>query len=597
MLENSGGVSIFRCKSQPNLPNGIDVQPSDDGETCVVSGVPRSPEPRNTYTIKAQNQRGRNVGVGIVELELGVELGVAQLEVIGVKARILRSRWSQAASAHHYNLYVSRDQSPYSLLATVNAADELRYDHVVHLPDYLYASYMLETCYDKPGRDCATPSTVEVTRDMLKDAIGLILPAYGHVSAVNQFGSNLALSADGRFLFVGDAADDTRDISMLGILTPANFPPPVTEQSDENSGAIYLYQHDGAGDWNLQYMFKSGSRGVSANAAGTSFSTRVLYMNQYHISYYDKLETGWAHMGYVLHDESSQWSGFGYLHQMSRDGLLLIAGAVRSSSEVQDGEYYGPSLFFYTRADVGENFNLQQRVDVLDGQQIELVTHSAISISDDNKRIVVGYPNLDSYTSGINGVPAETGKSNSGGAFVLFYDQYTQEWYIHTTLSANVLCNNAHFGFSVSISADGTTVAVGAPDQRADSGGINPSEEECGGITTNAGTGYLYAFDEGQGAWQTEVVLKTPNQGPYFNRAFGTSMALIADGSTVIVGARSEVSQVYGISDTFPESPILDYYIGAVFVFKKNGPKNWNYSRLLQVSHLSSCDLVFSCLQ
>ncbi|HET9625957.1 MAG TPA: DUF4215 domain-containing protein [Kofleriaceae bacterium] len=113
-------------------------------------------------------------------------------------------------------------------------------------------------------------------------------------------------------------------------------------------------------------------------------------------------------------------------------------------------------------------------------------------------------------------------------------------------------------GSSVAISADGSTLVVGAPQEASDAVGVN------GDQTSNAakGAGAVYVFVRTGTAWTQQAYLKASNTGA--NDQFGFSVAVSADGSTVAVGATEEDS-----GD--PADPANNAAIdaGAVYVFAR----------------------------
>ncbi|MEZ9699548.1 FG-GAP repeat protein, partial [Vibrio sp. 10N.286.45.F3] len=82
------------------------------------------------------------------------------------------------------------------------------------------------------------------------------------------------------------------------------------------------------------------------------------------------------------------------------------------------------------------------------------------------------------------------------------------------------------FGYSVALSSDGNTLAVGAP--REDSNG------------TGANSGAVYLFRYRASTWTQEAYIKASNTDS--DDYFGTSVALSSDGNTLAVGADSEDS-------------------------------------------------------
>ena len=96
-------------------------------------------------------------------------------------------------------------------------------------------------------------------------------------------------------------------------------------------------------------------------------------------------------------------------------------------------------------------------------------------------------------------------------------------WSELTKLTASDKGADDHFGYSVSISSDGSTLAVGA------------HYEDPNGISA---AGSVYIFQNTNGTW-TEVQKLTASDKEAYDR-FGTSVSISEDGSTLAVGARYE---------------------------------------------------------
>ncbi len=97
---------------------------------------------------------------------------------------------------------------------------------------------------------------------------------------------------------------------------------------------------------------------------------------------------------------------------------------------------------------------------------------------------------------------------------------------------------------SVALSADGSTLAVGAIGESGDSRGVDGDEtqdHDAGGQYSGAGAVYLFVRGAGD-VWSQEAYLKASDNA--YNREFGCSVQLSADGNVLAVGARG--------SPTFP---------------------------------------------
>ncbi|KRT56018.1 FG-GAP repeat [endosymbiont of Ridgeia piscesae] len=126
--------------------------------------------------------------------------------------------------------------------------------------------------------------------------------------------------------------------------------------------------------------------------------------------------------------------------------------------------------------------------------------------------------------------------------------------------------NDDNFGYSVAMSADGTTLAVGAPQ------------------IANGGAGAVHIFYFAAGSWSLQQVLTASNAGS--GDQFGASVALNSDGSTLAVGANAEDSDDTGShfssNGSAPDS-------GAVYIFTRSGA-TWNEQTRLKAATTEAGD-------
>lgn len=119
------------------------------------------------------------------------------------------------------------------------------------------------------------------------------------------------------------------------------------------------------------------------------------------------------------------------------------------------------------------------------------------------------------------------------------------------------------FGWAISLSADGSTMAVGAPFESSSASGV-------GGDQANddmPSSGAVYLFVRSGETWTQQAYIKASN--PNNNDAFGTAVALSQDGSTLAVGAHGERSSATGIGGNQADNTAEA--AGAVYVFVRAG--------------------------
>lgn len=135
---------------------------------------------------------------------------------------------------------------------------------------------------------------------------------------------------------------------------------------------------------------------------------------------------------------------------------------------------------------------------------------------------------------------------------------------------------------SVALSADGATMAIGAPGEASAATGIDGDQSD----NTAAGAGAVYVYRREGGAWAQQAYLKSSNTGTL--DSFGVSVALSADGNTLAIGASLEDSNATGVGGN--EADNSASASGAVYVFVHDGG-TWSQQAYVKASNTDSDDL------
>jgi tartrate dehydratase beta subunit/fumarate hydratase class I family protein len=120
-----------------------------------------------------------------------------------------------------------------------------------------------------------------------------------------------------------------------------------------------------------------------------------------------------------------------------------------------------------------------------------------------------------------------------------------------------------HTGQGVAISADGTTLAIGAPHESSGAAGVGGNQRDNSVFDSGA----VYVFTRSGSRWVQQAYVKASN--PQGSAQFGHSVALSADGSTMAVSAHWESSSATGINGNQKDESIPQ--AGAVYVFTRRG--------------------------
>jgi hypothetical protein len=264
---------------------------------------------------------------------------------------------------------------------------------------------------------------------------------------------------------------------------------------------------------------------------------------------------------------------FGWSVARSADGSTLAVGAPgeASSSPGVNGDQ-APNLlssagavYVFTRA--GDSWAQQAYVKASNPGQIDSFGLT-VALSADGSTLAVGAPHEDSAATGIGG--NQTSNAALGAGAVYVFTRSGMTWSQQAYIKASNTDADDRFGSAVALSADGATLAVGAPQESSAEAGINGNQAS----NTLASSGAVYVFTRTGTAWSQQAYVKASNPGTY--DAFGEALALAADGSTLAVGAAFE-------STTANDS-------GAAYVFTRTGA-TWSQQATVKAGDTRAHDL------
>jgi len=190
----------------------------------------------------------------------------------------------------------------------------------------------------------------------------------------------------------------------------------------------------------------------------------------------------------------------------------------------------------------------------------------ALALSADGNTLAVGAMAEDSDATGI---PALALKS---GAVYIFVRE-SGVWSQQAMLKASVVDVYDGFGWAVALSADGNTLAVGAPQEDSNANVVN-------GVATNnnaSDAGAAYVFTRTGSDWNQQAYVKAHNSEA--NDKFGWAVALSGDGNTLAVGAPGDDSDAVGINGDGLNNNAAE--AGSVRVFTRAGD-TWTHQAYLK---------------
>ena len=191
----------------------------------------------------------------------------------------------------------------------------------------------------------------------------------------------------------------------------------------------------------------------------------------------------------------------------------------------------------------------------------------AVALSSDGSTLAVGAPRESSAATGLNGDQADDSALHAGAVYL--FARENRLWQQQAYIKASNAGRSDNFGYTISLSADGNTLAVGAPGE--DSG------------LTDAGA--VYTFVRSNNAWQEQAIIQASNRG--FTDRFGFAISLSADGNTLAVGTPSEDSTATGVNGN--QGSDLANSTGAAYVFVRDGGL-WQQQAYIKASNSEQSD-------
>jgi hypothetical protein len=186
----------------------------------------------------------------------------------------------------------------------------------------------------------------------------------------------------------------------------------------------------------------------------------------------------------------------------------------------------------------------------------------SVALSDDGNTLVVGAPLEDSAATGVNGNQTDNSAEEAGAVYVFQRDGVA--WSQQAYLKASNTGASDEFGVHVALSADGRTLAVGAPGEFSAARGIHGDQAD----NSAPGAGAVYVFTRSGGTWSQQAYVKASNTRGFDE--FGISVALSRDGNALAVGAFGEQGAGMGVNAS--QTYRSDYSdAGAAYVFSRNG--------------------------
>ena len=202
-----------------------------------------------------------------------------------------------------------------------------------------------------------------------------------------------------------------------------------------------------------------------------------------------------------------------------------------------------------------------------------------VNLSEDGTRLAVSAHREESSATGINGSQFNNSADDAGAVYIFRRTgtTWTQEAYIK---ASNTNADD-YFGWAISLSSDGSRLAVGTPYEDSNATGINGNQSN-----NSAGlAGAVYMFRRTGTTWVQEAYIKASNNQA--DDRFGYAVDLNEDGSRLAVGASLEDSNATGVGgNPFNNSAANS---GAAYVFRRSGT-SWTQEAYVKASNTGGAD-------
>jgi hypothetical protein len=294
----------------------------------------------------------------------------------------------------------------------------------------------------------------------------------------------------------------------------------------------------------------------------------------------------WSQQAYIKASNTQTSDKFGFSLALSGDGNTLAVAATLEDSNArgingnQADNSADASGAVYVFIRNGSTWSQQAYVKASNADAGDQFGWS-VALSRDGSTLAVGAQTEGSAATGVNGDQADNSAGDAGAVYV--FARSGTAWAQQAYVKASNAQAGDRFGFSVTLSGDGNTLAAGSYDEDGSAKGVNGASDEA---AANSGAAYVYLR---RGAtWTHEAYVKASNT--VRNIAFGSAVALSADGSTLVVGAVDETNLTRGIDGDQSSTPDNAVSAGSVYIFGRTD-SGWQQQAYVKSFNIGPTDL------
>jgi hypothetical protein len=325
----------------------------------------------------------------------------------------------------------------------------------------------------------------------------------------DQFGTSLALAADGRTLAVGADLEAGGSFGINGN---------QASNGSEGSGAVYVFT---------------------------------------------ELAGAWSQQAYIKASNTDAFDYFGFELALSADGATLAVGAYHedgastgiNGSQISNAAFGSGAAYVFTRT--GSAWSQQAYIKASNANENDQFG-MRLALSADGNTLAVVSRFEDSNAVGVDGNQANNSASDAGAVYVFVRNVAT--WAQQAYIKASNTDGNDQFGTGIALSADGNYLLAGATGERGLSAGLEGVQAD-NSATVDLGAAYL--FQRSAGTWSQMRYIKAVL--PAVSAGFSQEVTMSGDASTIAIGAWLDDGAAAGVNGDVADNTLSN--AGAVFLY------------------------------
>ena len=243
-------------------------------------------------------------------------------------------------------------------------------------------------------------------------------------------------------------------------------------------------------------------------------------------------------IAYIKASNTGKDNQFGYAIALSADGNTLAVSATFEDSAAKgvngvskDHAVNSGAVYVYTR----DNKGWKQQAYLKASNTAEgALFGNSLTLSADGNLMAVGSSGEASSATGINGNQSDRSMPGAGAVYVFARAgaAWSQQAYLKSSNTGGPVVGY-QFGYAVSLSSDGSTLAVSETSDPSNATGINGDQKNTGAPDSGA----VFIFNHSGDTWSQQAYIKPWNTTAP-NLLFGYSVGLNGNGDTLGVGAQ-----------------------------------------------------------